>query len=198
MPAGDGRFAPMPPAPPGRGGIPAGRGAPETGPTGRGAPGTAPGASGGRGAVDACEVKGLLPIRGGPEVARGTAGPGRGPAAGRAAPPSPGRLTVGSAAGVAAWAAGATGARKTSVDGLTRSTAGAAGASAAAAAATGATAAGAASTARGLSAVRAVAAALGAAGGAATTAGAGNDSRSLRTTGASIVEEADRTNSPNS
>jgi len=195
MPAGEGRFAPRPPAPPGRGGIPAGRGAPTPGPTGRGTPGTAPGASGARGAVDACEVNGLLPMRGGPEVARGTAGPGRGPAVGRAAPPSPGRLTVGSAVGVAACAAGATGARKTSVDGLTRSAAGAAGAGGAA---TGATAAGAASAARGLSAVRAVAAALGAAGGAATTAGAGKDSLSLRTTGASIVEEADRTNSPNS
>ena len=192
---GDGRLAP--PAPPGRGGMPAGRcGAPAPGPTGRGRPGTAPGASGGRGAVDAWEVKGLLPIRGGPEVARGTAGPGRGPAEGRDAPDSPGRLTVGSAtAGAAAWAAGATGARKTSVDGLTRSAAGAAGAGGAAA---GASATGAASAARGLSAVRAVAAALGAAGGAATTAGAGKDSLSLRTTGASIVEEAERTNSPNS
>ena len=87
---GDGRL--MPPAPPGRGGIPAGRcGTPVPGPTGRGTPGTAPGASGARGAVDACEVKGLLPIRGGPEVARGTAGPGRGPAAGRDTPGSPGR-----------------------------------------------------------------------------------------------------------
>jgi hypothetical protein len=192
---GEGRFAPTPPAPPGRGGMPAGRcGTPVPGPTGRGTPGTAPGASGGRGAVDACEVNGLLPMRGGPEVARGTAGPGRGPAPGRATPESPGRLVVGSeTAGAAAWAAGATGARKTSVEGLTRSAAGAAGAAGAAA---GATATGAASTARGLSAVRAVAAALGAAGGAATTAG--KDSLSLRTTGASIVEEADRTNSPNS
>jgi hypothetical protein len=198
MPAGDGRLAPMPPAPPGRGGIPAGRGAPVPGPAGRGTPGTAPGASGGRGAVDACEVKGLLPMRGGPDVARGTAGPGRGPAAGRAAPESPGRLTVGAAAGVAAWAAGATGARKTSVDGLTRSGADATVAAVAGGAATGATTTGGASTARGLSAVRAVAAALGAAGGAATAAGAGKDSLSLRTTGASIVEEAERTNSPNS
>jgi hypothetical protein len=195
---GDGRLAPMPPGPPGRGGMPAGRcGAPVPGPTGRGTPGTAPGASGRRGAVDACEVKGLLPIRGGPEVARGTAGPGRGPAdGGRDAPESPGRRVVGSAtAGAAAWAAGATGARKTSVVGLTRSTAGAAGAGGATgAAATGATT----SAARGLSAVRAVAAAFGAAGGAATTAGTGKDSLSLRTTGASIVEEAERTNSPNS
>ena len=191
---GDGRL--RPPAPPGRGGIPAGRcGAPAPGPTGRGTPGTAPGASGARGAVEACEVKGLLPIRGGPEVARGTAGPGRGPAAGRNPPGSAGRLTVGSeTAGAAACAAGATGARKTSVDGVARSAAGAAGAGGA----TGAATTGGASAARGLSAVRAVAAAFGAAGGAATTAGAGKDSLSLRTTGASIVEEAERTNSPNS
>jgi len=189
---GDGRL--RPPAPPGRGGIPAGRcGAPAPGPTGRGTPGTAPGASGARGAVEAWEVKGLLPIRGGPEVARGTAGPGRGPAAGR--PGSPGRLVVGSeTAGAAACAAGATGARKTSVDGVAGSAAGAT----VAGGATGAATTGGASAARGLSAVRAVAAAFGAAGGAATTAGAGKDSLSLRTTGASIVEEAERTNSPNS
>jgi len=189
---GDGRL--RPPAPPGRGGIPAGRcGAPAPGPTGRGTPGTAPGASGARGAVEAWEVKGLLPIRGGPEVARGTAGPGRGPAAGR--PGSPGRLVVGSeTAGAAACAAGATGARKTSVDGVAGSAAGAT----VTGGATGAATTGGASAARGLSAVRAVAAAFGAAGGAATTAGAGKDSLSLRTTGASIVEEAERTNSPNS
>ena len=46
-------------------------GAPAPGPTGRGTPGTAPGASGGRGAADACEVKGLLPMRGGPRSRAG-------------------------------------------------------------------------------------------------------------------------------
>ncbi len=54
------------------------------------------------------------------------------------------------------------------------------------------------SAARGLSAVRAVARAAGAGGAAGAAAGFGNDSRSLRTTGASMVDDADRTNSPNS
>jgi hypothetical protein len=192
---GEGRLTPRPP---GRGGMPGLAGAPAPDPIGRVAPGTVVGPTAGRGAVGAWEVKGLLPIRGGPEVARGTAGPGRGPAAGRAAPGVAGRVAVAPPAS-AARAAGATGTWKTSVLGAARSATGVAGAGAtgvvtAAATTTG----GAASTARGLSAVRAVAAARGAGTGVASAAGAGNDSLSLRTTGASMVEEADRTNSPNS
>ena len=85
---GDGRL-PKLPAPDGRGGMP--------GRVGAAAPGPATGPAAGRGGAEACEVKGLLPIRGGPEVARGTAGPGRGagrPAAGRAAPGAAGRVAL--------------------------------------------------------------------------------------------------------
>ncbi len=172
------------------------RGTPVPGPTGRGAPGTAPGASGARGAVDACEVKGLLPIRGGPEVARGTAGPGRGPAAGRGTPRLAGtayrRLGDGRRRRLCGRCHGCTEDIGRWGRPVRRRSCGRR------CDATGAATAGGASVARGLSAVRAVAAAFGAAGGAATTAGAGKDSLSLRTTGASIVEEAERTNSPNS
>jgi hypothetical protein len=193
---GDGRLTPKLPALDGRGGMPPGRvGAP--------VPGLAAGPLAGRGGTDACEVKGLLPMRGGPEVARGTAGPGRGagrPAAGRAAPGAVGRVAVAeSPEATSCGAAG--GARNTSALGAEPATVGAgvAGATgdtgAAAAAGAGATTG---SAARGLSAVRAVARAAAAGGAAGAAAGFGNDSRSLRTTGASMVEDAERTNSPNS
>ena len=119
--------------------------------------------------------------------------PGRGPA-GRAGLPVDGRAGAALAAGANGSADGAAGAADS--DGAAAT----AGADGATAAGTGAT--GSATTTAGASAASAagadfLAGALGV-GGAGAAAGAGKISRSLRTTGGSTVDDADRTNSPSS
>jgi hypothetical protein len=150
--------------------------------------------------MGAWDVNGLLPIRGGPEAARGTAGPGRGPAAGRGG--VAGLASAGPAwpGGVAAGRTGVTGAALAATAGGALKTPFVAGGSITGAglATWTASAAGVSTAALGLSAVFAVAPRLGAAAATGSATGSGKDSLSLRTTGASIVEEADRTNSPNS
>ena len=174
-------------------GRPMGRGAPGTpvegrGVAGRGAPGTAGPAAPGAARVEPdrdmpefSEEKGLLPGRG--PIGRGPVlPPGRPGDADAAIESSPG----------SAWVAGAAGAAGDEGIGAL----GATGASTCAAGAS--TAAGAVSTATGADADAAFFAGALGAGAAGACAGAGKISRSLRTTGGSTVDDADRTNSPSS
>jgi hypothetical protein len=207
--------APGPPGRPGpagraagRGGIEPGLGRGPPGPAGAGGRGAAPGPAAGAGRPIPEPENGLLPGRG-PGLGRPMPGlpygllPGRGPGAGRAAgAPASGEPTPAAAAAGAAGAAGVTGAA---------GAAGAAGVSgavgpAAAAGADGAVGASGAATGAGALTAGAGASTSGVAGlvagvplalaGFVSAGLAGKASRSLRSTGASIVEAADFTYSP--
>jgi hypothetical protein len=189
--------APGPPGRPGapgradgRGGIEPGLGRGPPGPAGAGGRGAAPGPAAGAGRPIPEPENGLLPGRG-PGLGRPMPGlpygllPGRGPGAGRAAGAAPAGVPVAAAAAGAAGLSGAPGAGGAAAAGAA-GTSGAVGAGAVTAG-VGASTSGAAGFAGDLPAGLA---------GLVSAGFAGKASRSLRSTGASIVEAADFTYSP--